>query len=94
MIAWLLLLILAIMNWRELLPVWRWVRGEGRLVGIYRHKKGGLYLALGIVQDSERQMKREGAWLAPERLVLYVGRSGWWVRPEWMFCDGRFCRVL
>lgn len=82
-------------HWRELVPAWRWLRGEGRLLGLWRHRKGGLYLALGVVQDSEKSWIREGTDLKPEQHVLYWGfRKGWWVRPLWMFTDGRFRRFL
>ena len=51
--------------------------------GLYRHKKGGLYLALGVVQPSE----------TAEPMVLYVGSAGWFVRPLAMFLDGRFRKL-
>lgn len=91
-----LLLVFCAAYWRELAPVWRWLRGEGRLFGLYRHKKGGLYWVLGLVRHSERKLLVEGTenTFASEELILYVSRSGWWVRPAWMFLDGRFRRVL
>ena len=51
--------------------------------GLYRHKKGGLYLALRVVKHSETE----------EPMVLYVGRAGWFVRPLAMFLDGRFRKL-
>jgi len=51
--------------------------------GLYRHKKGGLYLALGLVKHSE----------TGEAMVLYVGRVGCFVRPTTMFFDGRFRKL-
>ena len=53
------------------------------IFGLYRHKKGGIYLALWRVKHSET-----GDWM-----VLYVGRAGWFVRPLAMFLDGRFRRL-
>lgn len=54
-----------------------------KVFGLYRHKKGGLYLALGLVKHSE----------TGEAMVLYVGRAGWFVRPATMFFDGRFRKL-
>ena len=51
---------------------------------LYRHKKGGYYVFLGTVIHTETQ----------EKLALYVGRSGVWVRPYAMFFDGRFTRCF
>ena len=53
------------------------------VLGLYRHKKGGLYLALRVVQHSE----------TAEPMVLYVGSAGWFVRPLAMFLDGRFRKL-
>ncbi len=63
----------------------RWQVRErlARVFGLYRHKKGGLYLALGLVKHSE----------TGEAMVLYVGRTGWFVRPATMFFDGRFRKL-
>lgn len=59
-------------------------RSIAHLFGPWRHRKGGVYVVLGRVRHSEDA--------GGERLVLYVGRSGVWVRPEGMFADGRFER--
>lgn len=63
----------------------RWQVREriAKVFGLYRHKKGGLYLALGLVKHSE----------TGEAMVLYVGRAGWFVRPATMFFDGRFRKL-
>lgn len=53
------------------------------VLGLYRHKKGGLYFALRVVQHSE----------TGEAMVLYVGSAGWFVRPLAMFLDGRFRKL-
>lgn len=52
------------------------------IFGLYKHKKGGIYLALGKVKHSEGG-----------ECVLYVGKSGVWVRPVEMFLDGRFNKL-
>lgn len=55
------------------------------ILGLYRHRKTrGLYIALGRAQ---READR-----TPH--VVYVGRSGWWLRPVAEFFDGRFARVV
>lgn len=62
---------------------WQVRKRVARVFGLYRHKKGGLYLALGLVKHSE----------TGEAMVLYVGRAGWFVRPATMFFDGRFRKL-
>lgn len=52
--------------------------------GLYRHRKGSLYLAICTVKHSE----------TGEAMVLYIGRTGIYVRPAAMFLDGRFTRVV
>lgn len=54
-----------------------------RILGLYRHRKGGLYLGLAV-----------GKWEpTAEPAVAYVGASGLWFRPEPLFRDGRFTRL-
>lgn len=54
------------------------------ITGVYRHKKGGLYLAL-FTATLERNL---------EPYVVYVGRSGIWLRPLREFLEkDRFKRV-
>ena len=46
------------------------------LAGVYRHFKGGIYEAIGVVRHSETE----------EELVLYRSPAGdLWVRPKDMF---------
>ena len=55
------------------------------IFGIYRHRKGGLYLTLFTATYTEELRDRES-----NNLVIYVGKWCLWSRPLEMFLDGRF----
>lgn len=55
-----------------------------RVFGLWRHRKGGLYFALGRFKHTE----------TGEVFVAYLGRSGAHIRPAAMFLDGRFKRLV
>lgn len=54
------------------------------ITGFYRHKKGGLYLALFIAKMEWNE----------EPYVVYIGRSGIWLRPLREFLEkDRFKKI-